>query len=106
MTDLMQEIQSLREDVRRLGMLIMKDKVDTTWISEEDAAHSLGITPQTLRKGVKRIESGNPSISRKAIRISYRTTNGRNYQYSRKDLINYKNKTAVVVWNANRIPSP
>lgn len=88
MSELMTEIQALRHEVRQLTMLVMKDKIDTTWVNEKDAADMLDIKPQTLRKMVKRGEYP-------ATEINYRNTHGRNWQYSRKGLIKYKNLTST-----------
>lgn len=70
---------------QQLEILIMKDKVDTTWIPEDVAAKSLGLAARTLRRQVKK----------GLLKVEYRTTNGRNYQYSRKQLQNFRRETAI-----------
>lgn len=80
-----EKIDQLERTVDTLCKLIMRDKIDTTWLSEEDAAETLGLQPRTLRKQVK---SG-------AIDIDFRHTNGRNYQYSRKGILDFKKRTST-----------
>ena len=78
--------------VDKLMIMVMKDKVDTTWLSEEVAAEMLGYKdPRTLRKLVKGV------IKTKDFNIgdiTFRNTNGRNWQYSRKSILKYKEKTS------------
>lgn len=84
MSELMDEIKALRKELHQLTLLVMKDKVDTTWLSEEDAAQSLGFTPNVLRRKVKAGE----------LDITSRNTNGRKWQYSRKSILSYKQNTS------------
>ncbi len=79
------EIRTLKEMVQQLTLLVMKDKVDTTWLDEDTAAEMLGYAPRTLRLQVKK----------GAIPVDYRNTKGRNWQYSRKQLLNYKRDTST-----------
>lgn len=79
-----QKIIQLEKTVDNLCKLILKEKVDTTWINEDVAAEMLGLQPRTLRMYVK---SGK-------IDIDFRNTNGRNWQYSRKGLLDYKKRTS------------
>lgn len=87
MSELMTEILALRREVKQLQILIMKDKIDTTWVHESDAAEMLGLTGRTLRRHV---QSGEYPFCE----ISFRNTNGRNWQYSRKSLMKFKTLTA------------
>jgi hypothetical protein len=85
-------IDQLIDMVGQLTTLVMKDKVDNTWVSEEVAAEMLGYKdPRTLRKLVKGV------IKTKDFNIgdiTFRNTNGRNWQYSRKSILKYKEKTS------------
>lgn len=94
MSELMMEVQALRKEnaeiktmLHDLTVLVMKDKIDTTWVDEEEAAKSVGLTPEWFRRKVKK---GEYPFSE----ISYRNSNGRNWQYSRKGLIKYKSLTS------------
>lgn len=87
MSELIQMVQELKADnavlkqmVKDLTILVMKDKVDTTWVKEDLAAEMLGYKPRTLRKAVK---DG-------SINIAVTNTNGRNWQYNRKGILQYK----------------
>jgi hypothetical protein len=82
------EIKSLREDVRQMSILLMRDKIDTTWIPETDAAAMLQMQPDTLRRYVK---AGKPNFQM----INFRHTNGRKWQYNRKDILKFKNYTST-----------
>lgn len=82
------EISALRQDVHRLSILMMKDKVDTTWINEDTAAAMVNMTPAWFRRKVKQ---GYENFSL----ISYRHTNGRNFQYSRKSILQFKENTKL-----------
>lgn len=88
MSDLMTEIQALRNDVKVLTMMIMKDKIDTTWVAESDASQMFGLTPKWFRRKV---------LSRHFPfeEVGFRTTGGRNYQYNRKALLRAKEKSSV-----------
>jgi hypothetical protein len=77
-------IERLSNKVDQLTLLVMKDKVDTTWVNEDTAAEMLGLQPRTIRLNVK---SG-------SLPVKFRHTNGRNWQYSRKDIMKYKDKTS------------
>lgn len=87
MEEMIAEVRALREAVHQLQLLVMKDKVDTTWLDEKDAASALNLEPRTLRRYVK------DSSNRLSI-IKYRNTNGRKWQYSRKDIQRYKELTS------------
>lgn len=81
------QIEQLQKSVDNLCILIMKDKVDTTWVPESVAAEMIGYNdPRTLRKLVK---SG-------ALDIDFRNTNGRKWQYSRKSIMALKEKTSTI----------
>lgn len=79
-----EKIERLEKVVDSLCKLIMKDKVDTTWLTEEVAAETLGLQPRTLRMYVK---AGK-------IDVDFRHTNGRSYQYSRKGIMEFKKNTS------------
>lgn len=89
MTELREEILQLKEMVKHLTMLVMKDKVDTTWLSEEQAAEALGLEARTLRRKVK-------SMQFPFNQIDFRHTNGRNFQYNRKGLLKFKEITSTM----------
>lgn len=81
------QLELMSKQIHQLTLLVMKDKVDTTWIDEETAAKMLGYQdPRSLRKLIKK----------GVVDVEYRNTNGRNYQYSRKGILKYKEKTAVL----------
>lgn len=80
------KIDELTIVVNNLTKLILKNKVDDVWIDEESAANLLELQPRTLRKKVK---------FKKILDIQARNTNGRNWQYNRKDIELYKQKTIV-----------
>lgn len=83
------KIDSLLHQVHHLTVLVMKDKVDTTWVAEDTAAQMLGLAPRTFRRYVK-------TRQQQFAGIKYRNTNGRNWQYSRKDILNFKNLTSTL----------
>jgi hypothetical protein len=59
---------------------------DHTWISEKEAAGILGYEwPRSMRLNVKK----------SAIPVSFRTTRGRNYQYSLEDIRKYQLETST-----------
>lgn len=79
-------IERLTKMVRDLSILVMKNKVTTTWVDEGVAAEILGYKdPRTLRKLVKS----------KALDIDGRNTNGKNWQYSLKSINRYQERTAI-----------
>lgn len=89
MTELMEAVVKLTKKVDELTLLVMKEKNDTTWISEKDAADMLGYgCPRTLRKKVK--AAVYPFNT-----IVYRSSEGRKFQYNRKSLQKFKEQTAV-----------
>lgn len=80
-----ERINQLVSMVDKLIILVMKDKVDTTWVNEKTASEMLGYKdPRTLRKLVKAGE----------LEITFRNTNGRNWQYSRKAIMKLKDRTS------------
>jgi hypothetical protein len=81
-------LMQLTQEVKYLQTLVMRDKIDTTWVPERDAAAMLDMQPDTLRRYVK---AGKPFFNQ----INFRHTNGRKWQYSRKDLIKFKNLTST-----------
>jgi len=81
------KIDQLIKGLSDLTILVMKDKVDTTWVTEEVAAEMIGIQPAWLRRKVRKNE-------KPWNEIGYRHTNGRNFQYSRKGIINFKRLTS------------
>lgn len=85
--ELIHEVRQLRTEVKNLQLLVMKDKVDTTWLDEPDAAKALGIKSRTLRRYVK-------DPAHKLSMVKYRHTNGKHFQYSRKDILRYKELTS------------
>jgi hypothetical protein len=98
MTELRDEGAQLRQEVKALTRIVLKNKIDDTWIPEPDAAEMLGFNdPRTLRRKVV-VKGGAPypfSL------ISYRCTNGRKFQYNRKDLMKFKNITSTSVTASN-----
>jgi hypothetical protein len=92
------QLAELKGMVHNLTILVMKDKVDLTWLSEADAAEMLGIKhARGLRKRVvltkKMMESGE-KIQYPFNLIEYRNTNGRLFQYSRKSILKFKHVTS------------
>lgn len=77
------EIKELKDMIHQLTLLVMKDKVDTTWLDEKEAADALGYDPRTLREKVKAGE----------IPVESRNYKGRNWQYSRKGILKFKEQT-------------
>lgn len=84
------EIGTLKSMVHDLTVLVMKDKVNNIWLDEEVAASMLGVEPRTLRKAVK-----NPKHVFRL--INFRNTNGRNWQYSRKSIMEFQTKTSTAI---------
>ncbi len=83
-------IQTLTRKVDELTILVMKNKVDDTWVSEDVAAEMLGYkSPRSLRNNV--VEAKHPFSL-----IEFRHTNGRNYQYNRKSILKFKEKTSTM----------
>jgi hypothetical protein len=64
---------------------VRKDKVNDTWLDESLAAAMLNLEGRTLRR--KCIAGDLP--------IHYRNTNGRAYQYNRRDLLKYQTQTST-----------
>ncbi len=81
----------IHEELKPLFAIISKDKIDTTWVTEKDAADMFQLAPRTLRKYVKKAKKTNDFNSPFAD-IEYRDTNGRRLQYNRKDLLKAKNR--------------
>lgn len=80
-------IRNLERVIDNLAKLMLKNKVDDTWVDETTAAGMLGYKDgRTLRKAVK---AG-------SINVDFRNTNGKNWQYSRKGLLNYKTQTSTI----------
>lgn len=99
MGELAIEIQELRKEVSELKQLIhensvlmMKDKVNTTWVDEEVAAAMIGYHPETLRRKVK---EGARKYEEPWCLITFRNTRGRNWQYSRKSLVRFQERTSI-----------
>jgi len=86
--ELTREIFLLRQEVKQLTLLILKNKVDDTWIPESMAAEMLGLKPRTLREAVK---------NKKGLfsEIDFRHTNGQRWQYHRKSLLKFKDLTST-----------
>ena len=81
------EIRQLRADVEKLTLLLLKNCVDQVWLKEEIAAEMLGLKPRALRNYV----TGKKSLFAD---IDYRHTNGRSFEYRRKDLMRFKELTS------------
>lgn len=95
MGELLTEVLALRKEnaeikqmVNQLFILIKKNKIDDTWLSEEEAAESLGLSPISLRRKVKKPVG-------QWHHITFRNNNGRNWQYSRKGILKYKQLTST-----------
>src|ERR1700760_3675545 len=86
------KIESIYKMVNDLTALVMKDKVNTIWVDENIAAEMLGMHPETLRRKVKSAISNNQFPMNQ---ISYRNSNGRKFQYSRKSLMRYMELTSI-----------
>lgn len=82
---LLQEVKALREVVDLLTVAIRRDKINDAWIPEIDAASMLGLAPRTLRRHCRDA----------VLPIHFRSTNGRNWQFSRKDITAYMNNTST-----------
>lgn len=88
----MQAIKELTRKVDQLTLLVMKDKQDTTWLTEEQAAEMLGYkNPRSLRKKVK-ASAGVAPFSL----IVFCHTNGRNWQYTRKSIVRFREATSTM----------
>lgn len=85
-------IATLQKQIHDLTVLIMKDKVNSTWLDEETAASMVGYNPETFRRKVKEAHKNNKWPWNL---INYRNTNGRNWFYSRKSLIEFQCKTSI-----------
>ncbi len=85
-------IATLQKQIQDLTVLIMKDKVNDTWLVEETAASMLGYNPETFRRKVKEAHKKNKEPWNI---ITYRNTNGRNWYYNRKSLIEFQRKTSI-----------
>lgn len=83
----MQKLQELEGEVRSLRNFIGKDKIYDAWVCEEDAAAIVHLNARTFRRKV---------IAGK-IPINFRHTNKRNYQYSRRDLVNWMKQTSTEI---------
>lgn len=99
MSPLRQDILKLQEEIKCLTLLVLKDKVDKTWMTEKEAALSLGYNnPRSLRRKVvltdDRISKGE-KVQYPYNLITYRCTNGRNYQYSRRSIMKFKEQTST-----------
>lgn len=57
----------------------------TNWLSEKEVAEKLNRAPRTVRRKVKA----------RVWEISYRTIEGRSYQYSEKDIERFLNSNTV-----------
>jgi len=93
--ELLTEVQALRKEnaeiktmLHQLTVLVMKDKIDTTWVAETEAAAMVGLHPRVFREKVKAAKAP-------WFHITLRHTNGRNYQYSRKGIIKFKQLTST-----------
>lgn len=81
------KIDRLQRVIEDLAKLILKNKIDDTWVDENTAATMLGYKDgRTLRKYVK---AGK-------ITVDFRNTHGKNWQYSRKGLLNFKTQTSTL----------
>lgn len=83
--ELLNLVKSQGKQIHELQVMVMKNKVDDTWISEEIAAEMIGYDGRTFRRWVK---AGK-------LPIDFRNTNGRRYQYNRKSILRYKENTSV-----------
>lgn len=81
-------LQRIEESVEKLLLINLKDKVDQAWLDEDTASGMFGIGSRHFRRKV---------VSREFPfdEVQYRNTNGRNYQYNRKDLLKAKEKSSV-----------
>ena len=84
---LMQEVQSLKKMMDVLTNVVKRDKIHDTWLSEVDAASMLGLAPRTLRRYCRDA----------SLPINFRNTNGRNWQFSRKDITTYMNNSSTMM---------
>jgi len=82
---LLREIRAMRKELATLTTVIAKDKIYDAWIDESTAAQMLNLSSRTLRTQCK---------SNK-LPIHYRNTNGRHFQYSRKDLKEFLKQTST-----------
>lgn len=96
MSELVQQVQlqnimieKLTKKIDDLTVLVMKNKVDDTWLNEEVAAEMLNYSPRVLRR--KALSAKYPFTL-----IECRNTNGRKYQYNRKSLIKFKEQTSTM----------
>lgn len=91
------EIKSLKSMIHDLTLLVMKDKVDLTWMPESQAANMLGLSRRAFRRKVvltSTMMERNLKIPYPYNIVEYRHTNGRNYQYSRKSILKFKQLTS------------
>lgn len=80
------QLEDLKKTIDNLCKLIMRDKIDQTWVDEQTAAQMLGYSsPRTLRNLVKQNQ----------LPIDFRNTRGRSWQYSRKSIAEYKYQTGT-----------
>lgn len=83
----LQEVQMLKQMVITLTSVVKRDKIFDAWISEKDAASMLGLAPRTLRRHCRDA----------SLPIHFRNTNGRNWQFSRKDIATYMNSSSTMM---------
>lgn len=91
------EIKSLKSMIHDLTLLVMKDKIDPTWLTEKQASEVLGLSGRQFRRNVvlsKSMMERNQKVTYPFNLIEYRHTNGRNYQYSRKSILKFKQLTS------------
>ena len=95
MGELLLEVLALRKEnaeikqmVSQLFIMIKKTRIDDTWLSEEEAAESLGLSPIMLRRKVKKPVG-------QWHHVTYRNNKGRQWQYSRKGILKYKQLTST-----------
>ena len=84
---LVQEMQVLKQMLATLTNVVRRDKIYDAWVTEQDAASMLGLAPRTLRRRCRDA----------LLPINFRNTNGRNWQFSRKDITKYMNKSSTII---------
>ena len=93
---LFREVRGLRKEIATLMAIVKKDKVFDAWIDECTAAEMLGMQPRTLRRKCTGYKKKGVEIAPE-LPINYRNTNGRSWQYSRKDIKAFMQNTSTQI---------
>ncbi len=86
------KLDSIEKMVHQLSILVMKNKVNDTWVNEDIAAEMVGYNPETFRRKVK---DAHKKHREPWNLINFRNSNGRNWQYSRRSLENFQKRTSI-----------